>query len=201
MKRIAVSFFCALLCAMTLAGCGKSGLDEEEMRQTFRSLVEASYELNEIYYGEGLPYQVNEALMNALTGMNAAKTSYMPVAEDAPYKSEAAIRAATEEVFSDDICQHLFQIAFSGMSTEEDELVAYARYIEKNEILTVRVDLKSESLPMGRQYDFSQMKIISDEKNRVCASFPSEIDGKASVNVKITMIKTAEGWRLDSPTY
>ena len=108
---------------------------------------------------------------------------------------------ATEAVFTKTMCDHLFTLAFDGMSTDSEETVTFARYIEQNEILTVRIDLAEEALPLGRVYDFDSMDILSEDKNRIVAVFATEMDGETSVNVKITLTKTENGWRLDSPTY
>ena len=205
-NRIRAYLAAALLfCAAILSSCGGSGMTEEEIRETYRSLVEASYELNDIYYGDGLEFVENEAMMKYLTGVQenseGFRVSYMPVADTAPYKTEKEIRAATEDVFSPALCSLMFKLGFEGMSTEEDETVAFARYIEQEDVLTVRVDLKEEALPMGRTYDFENMTLIAEEPSVIRASFPSFVDGEKSVDVRISIIKTANGWRLDSPTY
>ena len=191
-----------------LSACGGSGMSNDEITSTFQSLVEASYELNDVYYGDGLPFQQNESVMKYLTGVaegtDGFRVSYMPVAEDSPYKSESEIREATKSVFSDSMCSLLFALGFEGMSAgdaDNSETVSFARYIEKENILTVRIDLADDAIPMGRTYDFSQMKIIADESSRIKASFPSYINGEKSVDVSITIVKTTDGWRLDSPTY
>jgi len=194
----------AAILALSLAGCAGSGMTEDEIRDTFRSLVEDSYVLNEVYYGDGLPYTEDTSIMAQLANAAWSETfrvSYMPVAEDAPFHSEAEIREATRAVFSETICEHLFTLAFAGMSTENAETVSYARFIEESGILTVRVDLAEEAFPTGRTYDFDSMEIRRDRKNTVTASFVSYMDGEKSVDVEITIIKTADGWRLDSPTY
>lgn len=198
MKRILSVFLTALL-LLSLASCG-SGMSDGEIREIYRELVEASYTLNDVYYGDGLPFVNDPETMASLAGVSS-RYSYMPVAKTAPYQSEAEIRQATEAVFSKTLCEHLFVLAFEGMSTENEETVVFARYIEQDEILTVRIDLADESLPMGRTYDFDSMTIISQNKNRITASFETEMNGEKSVNVKLTLIKEEKGWRLDSPTY
>ena len=205
MKKIAAVLLLADLLLALLAGCGGSGMGEEEIRETFRTLVEASYELNEIYFGSGLPYEVDLETMMRLMGITAdmeeVVVNYMPVTKDAAYQSEAEIREATKKVFSDDISSHLFTLGFEGLRTDTDESVSFARFIEEQGILTVRIDLDEEALPMGRTYDFSRMEILIEEPERIRASFPSLLDGRAAETVRITIIKTADGWRLDSPTY
>ncbi len=204
MKRIAVIavIFAALF---LLASCG-SGMSKDEMTETYRTLVEASYEVNEIYYGGGLPFRQNEAVMAQLAGVaegtQGFKVSYMPVDEAARYQSEKEIRAAAAAVYSPSMCEHLYILGFEGLrDADSDTLVSFARYIEQDGVLTVRIDLAEEALPMGRTYDFDSMLVIADEKDRVRAEFQSYMNGAPSDKVKITLIRTEDGWRLDSPTY
>lgn len=199
MKRI-LPFLLASVLLLSLASCGGSGMSEDEIRDVYADLIEQSYILNDVYYGDGLPFVNDEETMASLAGASS-RFSYMPVDETAPFTSEAEIREATAAVFTKSMCDHLYVLAFEGMSTDSDETVVYARYIEQNEILTVRIDLADEALPLGRVYNFDSMDIISQNKNRIVASFATEVDGETSVNVKITLTKTENGWRLDSPTY
>ena len=207
MKKI-LAFLLLTTLLLTLTSCGGSGLSDAEISEIFRSLTEASYPLNDVYYGDGLPYREDEAAMKQLLGVSAdSKTfrvSYMPVAEDAPYSSEKQIREETEKVFSPAMCTYLFTLAFEGMTTgdsENVETVSHTRYIEKDGVLTVRIDLADDAIPMGRTYDFEQITVIADEPTRIKASFPSFMNGEKSVDVRLTIVKTENGWRLDSPTY
>ena len=208
MKRILSFLLLTVIMTLSLASCGGSGLSEAEMSEIFRSLTEGSYALNEVYYGEGLPYREDEALMKQLPGVSADaknfRVSYMPVAESAPFTSEAAIREETKKIFSDAMCEYLFALAFGGMTTTEsdtEETIAHARYIEKDGVLTVRIDLAEDAIATGRTYDFSAITVIADEPSRIKASFPSFMNGEKSVDVRLTIVKTPDGWRLDSPTY
>lgn len=199
MKRI-LSFLLTAVLLFSLASCGGSGLSDDEIRDVYADLIEQSYLLNDVYYGDGLPFVNDPETMAALAGASS-RFSYMPVDKNAPLKSEAEIREATLAVFTKDMCDHLFVLAFEGMSTGDDETVVYARYIEMEEILTVRIDLAEEALPLGRVYDLDSMDILNQSGNRIVASFATSVDGEPSVNVKLTLVKTADGWRLDSPTY
>jgi hypothetical protein len=125
----------------------------------------------------------------------------MPAAPDAPFQSEEAIKDATDDVFSPAMCDMLYEIAFTGVSTEDEDKVAFARYIQQDGVLTVRIDLAADALEMGRTFDFNAMEILIDETSRLRVEVPSFLAGKPSVPVRITLIKTPDGWRLDSPTY
>ena len=119
----------------------------------------------------------------------------------AVFSYEDEIRAATKAVFSPAMCEMLYEIAFSGVSTEDESKVAFARYIQQGDYLTVRTGLDTNAVDVGRTYDFAKMTVLIDEAERIRVEVPSEVDGKPSVNVRITLIKTENGWRLDSPTY
>lgn len=203
MKRIVCLLVLGCLVAL-LASCG-SGMSKETLTETYRELVEASYLVNDVFYGDGLPFQRNDAVMAYLAGVaegtEGFKVSYMPVSKDSPYQTEEEIRAAASAVYSPSMCSHLFKLGFEGLSTDSDERVAFARYIEQEGVLTVRVDLADDAIAMGRTYDFGSMTVIADEKDRVRAEFQSYMDGQLSDKVKITIVRTANGWRLDSPTY
>lgn len=203
MKKLACLLACVSL-VLSLTACGGSGLSDAEIRDTVETLVEQSYVLNDVYYGDGLPYEDDEDLVAALLGMSAGSeinVNYMPVSADAPFASEEEIREATAAVFSPEMCEILYEIAFTGVSTEDEEKVAFARYIQQEDVLTVRLDLGGTSLDVGRTYDFDNMTVLIDEVSRVRVEIPSFVDGEKSVNVRMTVIKTADGWRLDSPTY
>ena len=199
MKRI-LSFFLMAVLLFSLSSCGGSGMSEDRIRDIYADLIEQSHILNDVYYGDGLPFVNDPETMTTLAG-TSSRFSYMPVSKDAVFQSESQIREATLAVFTQDMCEHLFVLAFEGMSTEVDETVVYARYIEMSGILTVRIDLSDEALPLGRVYDLSSMDILNQNGSRIVASFATSVDGKPSVNVKLTLVNTPEGWRLDSPTY
>jgi hypothetical protein len=73
-------------------------------------------------------------------------------------------------------------------------------YIEQDGILTVRINLAEEAIPLGREYDLDSMKILENEENFVIAEIPTTMAGKA-LDVELRLVMTPDGWRLDSPTY
>lgn len=185
-----------MVLVVCLSACG-SGLSEAEIRSTFAALIDDSLALNIVYFGEGLPSIADDD--------EAVNSWYLPVSDDAPFQTEAEIRAATKAVFTTDLCEHLFTLGFTGMSVEDDDgerqTVTFARYIEQDGMLTVRTDLDEDAINVHRTYDYESMTILIDEGDCIIASFPTFLDGEPSVSVKVTIKKTPDGWRLDSPTY
>ena len=134
--------------------------------------------------------------------------NYHPVAEDCEYQSEADIREATEKVFTAEYSQYLYERAFSGISAVFEEgteqqlttTASYARYLESSGVLTVRLDLPDEAMELGRKYDIDSLEIVRETDNYVLVSVPTEFNGK-SLDVELKLVMTADGFRLDTPTY
>ena len=206
-KRIAA----ALLILLTLTSCGGGVHSEEEIRTVLDELLPKSFELNEIYFGEGLPMSNDKAMVEQFYGMfdsDVEAINYHPVDVSCGYTTETDIREATLEVFTADYAEYLFGRAFSGISAtfnegEEQEYTStavYAMYIEQDGILTVRINLDEEAIPLGRTYDLDGMELTENEENFVIAKIPTEMDGRA-LDVELRLVLTPDGWRLDSPTY
>lgn len=206
-----------LLLSMVLSSCGSS-VTEAEVSAVLGELIPASYALNEIYFGEGLPISDNredvEAFYEALGQGEDISLNYHPVSADCGYSSIEEIREATLAVFSEDYSEYLFTLAFSGISsvfnedTEEQvtTTVAYARYMETDGILTVRMNLAEEALPLNRTYDTEDITIKRDnlkgEHGYLLVEVQSYVAGEKDERIEVKLIPDgAGGYRLDSPTY
>jgi len=208
--------FTSLAAALVLvcgsaASCSKPEYTEEEVRTALEELLPLSFELNEIYFGEGLPISDDRADVErfyASFDTDVASVNYHPVAEDCEYQSVGEIKAETERVFTPAYCQYLYEMAFSGISAVFDEgtekqltaTASYARYLESNGVLTVRLDLPYNAMTLDREYDLDGMEIVREMKDYVLVSVPTEAGGKP-LDVELKLVMTADGFRLDTPTY
>ncbi len=199
-----------LLIAVMVVSCGKTH-DIGELRAALEELLPKSAELNEIYFGEGLPLASDREMVEKFYSSfdsDVSMVNYHPVDADCGYTSEADIREATLAVFSQDYSSYLFDRAFTGISSVSNEgsqneitqTASYAMYIEQNGTLTVRIDVADEALPLGREYDIAEASIVHARKNYVILSVPSTFEGK-QLDVELKLVMTDDGWRLDSPTY
>lgn len=200
----------AVLC-VTLSSCGGVPYTDEEVLQSAEELVTASFSLNDIYFGEGLPISDNREEVEQfyeLVSSGAEGVNYHPVATDCEYQTEADIKEATEAVFTDAYCEYLYELAFKGISAvinegREDQHVAnacYARYIETGGVLTVRLDIPYEAMELTRTYDFTNMEILQRKKHYAVVSVPTQKDGE-SLDLQLKLVYTENGFRLDTPTY
>ncbi len=110
------------LLAASLLSCGGPSADPAELKTALDELLPLSYELNEIYFGEGLPATDDPARIDALYGTFAANVkslNYHPVAEDCGYASIEEIKTATEAVFTEGYSNYLYELAFAGISSDK----------------------------------------------------------------------------------
>ena len=90
---------------------------------------------------------------------------------------------------------------FGEGSDEELKINAiYAMYLMQNGTLTVRLDLEDDAVPLGRVYDVDRAEIVRARRGYVIVSVPSTLDGEEA-DIELRLVKTPDGWRLDSPTY
>lgn len=204
MKRWCICILAAAVTAGLFSSCGFSSFTDEEIRTAAAELIEASVPINEIYFGEGLPsVEEDSDAADAFSSEIQTDTtllSYLPVTEDAGYSSIDSIKEATEEVYSQSYCEYLFEMAFSGISTEDAE-ATYARYLETDAgTLAVHKEL---SVMDARTYDTEEenIEVLRKSGNSAVVEAQSYVDGEADVTVEVQMIYEDGAWRLDSPTY
>lgn len=208
----AIIFTLSIAVTMPLVSCGsKSQYTEEEIKAALEELLPLSFELNEIYFGEGLPISDDREDVErfyASFDTDVESVNYHPVAEECEYQSEADIKEATEKVFTQQYSQYLYERAFSGISAVFDEgteqqlttTATYARYLESSGVLTVRLDLPKEAMELGREYDTDALEIVREADNYVLVSVPTQFKG-TNLDVELKLVMTADGFRLDTPTY
>jgi len=177
--------------------------DVSEVPAAAKELIEASYEINTIFFGEGLPtigYDGSDELMG---------DSYSVLTEDSPYKTEAEIKEAALKVYTEEYCAFLFEKAFIGQevdfSNDDDSVVEVvqipARYLTYEGELIVRNVEDEERLTLNRTYDTGNVTIGKKYRKKVVISVPVFEDGVPAGDETFTLAYTPDGWRLDDPTY
>ncbi len=199
MKTKIFALILAITAVLTLASCGVSKADKEEIITAAKELITASYEINEIYFGHGLEVTTKEVLVN---------TQYVYVEESTGYENIDAVKEATAKVYSTDYCEdYLYVMAFEGIKSEdeEDTAISYPRFREdtKGKLCQLK-SVSEEGAELKRTYDFDSIKVESYVRGVATIKIKSLIDGKYDEDtgeITLTLIKQADGWRLDSPTY
>lgn len=194
MKTKIVSFILAIASVICLASCGVSGAQKDEIKNAAAELIEKSYEINVIYFGEGLAASGNDVV---------AHSEYEYVADEAKFHTIEEVKTATAAVYSSDYCNdYLFLLGFEGLKTSDDATVSYPKYLEDTKgKLTVRKSVKEDAIALNRTYDYDSIKVESYVRGLATITVQSFVDGEKDEKITLTLVKEAEGWRLNSPTY
>lgn len=202
-NRNKIHFF-ALLClaAILLSACaGAPALDEIKPRVI--ELIEASYEVNDIFFGEGLPVIERGSAFaeeNHIYYMDEGG-NYDYVTEDCPYQTVDMIKAEAEKVYSSEYLASIYETTFVGVADENTGML-YARYLDTDEGLK-KSNLHKPLLEQKRMYDYDTMEIVKPSNGRyINVEIESYLEGEDErLPIRLTLVKEGEVWLLDSPTY
>ncbi len=217
-KILANLMLLALLVPMTLS-CAT--LDTTGLLEAAPSLILRSADFNEIFYGEGIPFD------RSVTDYGSYYPAEPSFLEENGFGTVAELRAATEKVFSAEYAALIADTSLSGFPAAGSSGYVYARYASsqaenlRDERETILVHGESEYLtyPIGRStYDMSTLRIdyVGADYAIVVLSVttvtkepppeggadpdadPSYTTATADMEIKFVY---ENGWRIDSPTY
>ena len=184
----------------------------DEVYDRVVELIEASYELNTVFYGAGLPVHKTDSAYAEFSHLYfnfQYKGDYEIVTEYAKFLSEEEIKLAAEKVYSKDYLENvLYNNAFVGYAIEDGAggaAYASSRYLEDSEWIYQAVNENDNYLKGGmRIYDYSTMKIVAPSNSKVCyVSIESYLPDNPSVVMtdSLRLVKQDDGlWYLDSFT-
>ena len=192
-KKITAFILCLVFAISAFAGCA-SEEQKAEIMQAFNELYPKSAEINAIIYGQGLPASetFTEEELAALPSPH-----YVPVADNSPYTTESALKAAILAVYSEDYYNDVLKYtAFEGYGESGSE--PPPRYKEVDGVLHINIKAIT--------YDIKGKRIVEEASVRKVTSgvatikTPYELNGERSDKI-LTMIYTEAGWRFDDPTF
>ncbi len=181
MRRI-FAFLTLLVCVFTLASC-RSSADPAELREALASLAPRARELYGVIYGDSAAHE-------PISGENG----YYLVTDEV-YSSEAAIREALLEVFTEGYAEILCNTAFNGVSSEEGAIGAKFR-TELDGSFTVKPSVTSH-IASPREFDLDSLEVVRQNAYLAIVSIASA----SGERVEVTLQMTREGWRLDSALF
>ena len=187
-KKIIKSIFTVLLMViLTVSAVGCKKVSEDEAMSLVKDLVSRSYNLNVVYYGEGLKYKDN----------GNSNSIYMPVLETEKDALKSVLVKETYEVFSETYAISLVDMAFNGIASEINQNAIQARYIVYGDDDLIHVNKEYKPVvDKVSQYNFETTKITKISRRFIEAT----IYTTENKEVEITLIKENNEWRLDSIT-
>ncbi|MBR3893516.1 MAG: hypothetical protein IKJ35_00050 [Clostridia bacterium] len=183
----------------------------EEIYDRVVALIEASNELNTVFYGAGLPVHDADSVYAEYTHMYygfSLAGEYEIVAPQAKFLSVDEIKLAAEKVYSKGYLEDvLYPSAFDGYAVDDGSggaTIASSRYYEDGGGIYRSTNDKDYLKGDVRIYDYSTMKIVSPSNGDACTlkidsyllSKPDQI-----LSDTIRLVRQDDGlWYLDSFT-
>lgn len=207
LNRIAILLALALVLPIGLSACRSEPPALEDVRDRFEELIEASAEINDIFFGDGLATYERTAEYEQIYYGFYGYDAYEIVAFECPYQSVEQIKAAAEKVYTADYLSDIYTMAFDGYADETSDAVTTARYLHTGEYF-LRYDLGEtdpfDLLPGKRIYKYDTMRIgpLSNAK-AVNLEIETYLEGDEQ-NVTLESLRFVlvdDEWFLDEPTY
>lgn len=172
-----ILFILCLVMTVLLCSCGGS-MTDETVRAELERLLPLSYEMNEIFWGEGLPYMDIEL-----------NNRYLPVTEESKYRTVDEILNKAAEVFSEGYLAEIKDAIF----TDSDDIDP--RYLEVDGVL--KADKLNKGFNVQGNIKIDSAVIKKQNKGMVVVTAEYEDGG----TTEITLILEGGKWYLNSPTY
>ena len=194
----------------SMVGCANRAPKLEEIHDRVVELIENSYELNQIFFGEGLPYcdrelLVYESLYSDYTTIGYTK-DYNIVSRNAKYHSVEELKQAAEQVYSQALLQSsVYPAMFDGLMQQNvatGSTYLQARYIEDNQNFYVLIEDDAYH-PTPLIYDYATMKIIRPSNaSQVMISLNAweENHPEKIFEMRLSLVKEDGVWLLDKLT-
>ena len=171
--------------AFSIVSCGAP--DDETAISLVKDLVEKSYELNEIYFGQGLKYRDS----------GNPNDIYMPVLETEKYILKTRLLEKTREVFSESLSYSIIDMAFNGVASEINQNSVQSRYMvmSDDDLLYVNKNYEPVVDKVAR-FDYTSV-VLTKVSGRFIVANIKTVDGE---KISVTLVNERNGWRLDSYT-
>ena len=199
MKRIvSIILSAAILLLFTSCGGEKNReYDESEVKAAAEGLILKSARLNEIFWGEGIPYIEDDSYKSG---------QYYPA--DFVYLNNIGAQTVddilklTSEVFTKGYTLSIYSSTFSSQVGDYG-MAGYTRYYQGTECIMVYSGYKP-LLTDTVEYITEGIEVIGSKGEVVTVKVPIKVTRDISVqekHIEVDLVEEENGWRIDSPTY
>lgn len=199
MKRI-ILFVMSVCLLITAFGCAVSiekplKITEEEALEVLSELVPASYDINVMFFGDGLPSTDEEEYVD---------TNYVPVdTGKSPYASIISMKVAAERIFSKNYLKNVYVVMFEGTkSTDSDGLLDNNMSPRYKEIASeLCIDASYEPYNILGRLSVESVTIVKKTSSYVSIDAKCLDENGAEINKRFFLTLENGVWLLDGPTY
>jgi len=198
MKKVIILFLSICMVLPMLTSCSKAP-ELAEIKPRIEELLAAAVEINDIFYGAGLP----------VTGYNDG-SYYSPVDEDAKYQTQAELKVAAAKVYSADYLRSIDKLMFEDFVDDEDEDITSPRYREVDGVLYGYMN-SDNFIKIVREYDTSTINIIKPSNGKFVTfeinsygynlNYETQQQEVSWQVITLQLVYENSVWLLESPTY
>ncbi len=196
MKRITL-FILSFILIFSLISCS-GGPSDEVLLARFSELIPEAAEINDIFFGKGLPTYSREEYAEAYKMTDGADPDYDFITTDAKYQSVSEIKEAAEAVYTKGYLASIYTLIFEGFYDEGIGHIA-ALYIEDGNGFS-KHNKTEPTITEARVYDLESAKVLMKNDTYATLEVETTLAGK-SESVRIRMMCQDGIWLLDDPTY
>lgn len=201
-KTICLLTLTALL--LTVCSCGTKPPALDQVKDDYIALIEASYEVNGIIFGdaaETYDRQDEEVIKNGIYyNVPDGFYNYEFLTENNKYQTEDEIRDAALKVYSEDYISSVLDSCFNGFMDENEDMAVQPKYLNFTGKLMLNTEYEVY-VKGDRRYDFETMEIVKPSNGKIVNVSLDAIDGEERTQARLTFVLQDGEWRLDSPTY
>ncbi len=189
---------------LTFCSCQSDPPTIDEVRDTFTELIEGSYEVNGILFGDSLPVYERDRDFAQQNGIYYdvpdGYYNYEFITEESKYQTEDEIRERALEIYSEDYISPVLDSCFNGFMDDAGAAAVQPKYLTYMGRLMRNSEYQTYATDR-RTYDCSTMEIIKPSNGKIVNVMLDANDGEQASKVQLTFILQDGEWRLDSPTY
>ena len=199
-KRIIVLLLSLLLVAVGFSSCGDKYSDGE-LIEAAKPLVEKSVTINDIFYGDGIPYAIGNIGNGAQSTGNYAPADPLYL-DKIGVKSIEDLNKLTSEVYSTGVCRVIFSTKLSSVS-DGSSIAGYAEYVELPAGFCVYTK-RTDYIGAKTTFHTDTLSVVSAKKDKATLKMNvTLVKGEKfqEREKEFSMIKEDGEWKLDSMTY
>lgn len=196
MKRIAAVILTLTALFTVLTGC-KGPITDAQAVEILTPLLEKDAQLNRYVWGDGFTTRDDPG-----EDANATETcKYYRVSADAPYHSVAELKAAIEEVYSEQLIPSIYAYAFEN---NNETMARFCDFTQNDEIADLQIDVTLNHPPYQLSTVFYPATAVVKRSTatimEVEVEYSNGEDGERQTTT-LRLLKQNDVWKLDTHTW
>ena len=198
--RIMALCLCVLCLATVLPACSRAKPPRlEDIYDEAVELIEASFAVNDIVFGYGLPVWHHGSEYAEMLYMYDKTPVFENVTEYATVATLESIKTRMAAVYSAAYVESLSSTLFDGYAYEEGSMPA--QYREDASRLYQWKGYRP-LITQQRIYDYASMRVVDGDAQTAVIEIDSHLENEqTTLVVELVLVLENGEWRLDTPTY